>query len=175
MVSAVYSERYFYIVDHKGTSSLQRQMAGIAQGCPLSPYLFIAILTVMMHDVFQDVVLIKEPAYIVACDVLYADDTLLASKHAANLQILLGRILAEGRLYGLELNWASTVHMKISTAAGIYQPDGAVVKSVRQMVYLGALLTCDEKATPEVTRRLGEAHAVFRALAVALEGTEEQT
>ena len=33
--------------------------------------------TVMLHDVFADVVLEEEPPYVVSRDVLYADDTLL--------------------------------------------------------------------------------------------------
>eukprot|EP00959_Pyramimonas_sp_CCMP1952_P144549 3025546-Pyramimonas_sp.AAC.1 len=37
--------RYFTILDHCGKSSQRRQAAGIAQGCPLSPYLFIIVQT----------------------------------------------------------------------------------------------------------------------------------
>ena len=32
-------------------SDAQLQEAGIAQGCPLSPYLFIIVMTLLLHDV----------------------------------------------------------------------------------------------------------------------------
>ena len=38
MVRAIYSSRYFTIVDRTGNSTERQQGAGIAQGCPLSPY-----------------------------------------------------------------------------------------------------------------------------------------
>lgn len=38
MVAGIYSKRFFSIIDHAGRSTERRQHAGIAQGCPLSPY-----------------------------------------------------------------------------------------------------------------------------------------
>eukprot|EP00959_Pyramimonas_sp_CCMP1952_P146527 3067067-Pyramimonas_sp.AAC.1 len=64
MVESIYAARYFIIVDHTGHSSHRQQRAGIAQGCPLSPYLFIIIQTVMLHDAFGDLHLQQEPAYL---------------------------------------------------------------------------------------------------------------
>ena len=75
MIEGIYSERFFTIVDHCGCSTERRQAAGIAQGCPLSPYLFIAVQTVMLHDVYRELHLQREPAFVVSRDVLYADDT----------------------------------------------------------------------------------------------------
>ena len=164
MISAIYSERYFSIMDHTGQSSVRRQMTGIAQGCPLSPYLFIAVQTVMLHDVYKGIDLETEPPFVVSRDVLYADDTLLVSKHLGNLQALLDRIVSEGQRYGLELNWDKTLHMKIRSAEDFPTPDGGVIKSVRQAVYLGGLISCDGRATAEVTRRLGEGSQIFAKL-----------
>ena len=52
-----------------------------------------------------------EPSYVVTRDMLYADDTVLVSRHAGNLQLLLERIIVEGKKCGLELNWDKTVQM----------------------------------------------------------------
>ena len=164
MISAIYAERYFAIVDHSGTSLEHPQPAGIAQGCPLSPYLFIAVQTVMLHDVFKDAPLAAEPPNVITQDLLYADDTLLMSQHPGNLESLLARIVDAGRQYGMELNWDKTVHMPIFSCARVATPDGDNIKTVREAVYLGGLLTCDGKATREITRRLGEAGRLFDAL-----------
>ena len=167
MVSAIYAQRFFTIVDHSGTSTVHPQLSGIAQGCPLSPYLFIAVQTVMLHDVFHELILDVEPEFVVTRDLLYADDTLLISRHPGNLDSLLTRIVDEGQRYGLELNWDKTVHMHISSDLRIAKPGGGFIKSVREAVYLGGLITCDGKATREITRRLGEAGRFFDSLAAA--------
>eukprot|EP00959_Pyramimonas_sp_CCMP1952_P050584 1056933-Pyramimonas_sp.AAC.1 len=51
MIKAIYDGRDFYLKDPGGDSTLRKQKAGIAQGCPLSPYLFIIVQTVMLFDV----------------------------------------------------------------------------------------------------------------------------
>ena len=63
MIGAIYSARYFSIVDHTGNSTEREQRAGIAQGCPLSPYLFIAVQTVMLHDALNDIQYCPDPEY----------------------------------------------------------------------------------------------------------------
>ena len=51
MISAIYSERTFCIRDAGLISETKQQAMGIAQGCPLSPYLFIIMLSVIFADV----------------------------------------------------------------------------------------------------------------------------
>eukprot|EP00959_Pyramimonas_sp_CCMP1952_P398994 8360852-Pyramimonas_sp.AAC.1 len=69
MIRGTYAERYFTIVDHCGTSSERKQPAGIAQGCPLSPYLFIAVQSVMLHDALDSLELQPEQDYVVTKDI----------------------------------------------------------------------------------------------------------
>eukprot|EP00959_Pyramimonas_sp_CCMP1952_P361171 7563944-Pyramimonas_sp.AAC.1 len=45
MISAMCNNRTFEVRDRRGSSAVYSQGAGIAQGCPLSPYLFIIVLT----------------------------------------------------------------------------------------------------------------------------------
>ena len=164
MIRSIYRARYFEISDHTGLSSERSQKAGIAQGCPLSPYLFIAVQSVMLHDVFDKLSLIEEPAFLEIRDLLYADDTLLMSAHTSNLQAMLDGIVEEGARYGLELNWKKTVQMQIGTPSVIKRPDGQDIDSVRQAVYLGGCITCDGKATSEISRRIGECKRYFQQL-----------
>ena len=165
MIQSIYTCRNFFIQDHAGNSQVLPQSAGIAQGSPLSPYLFIIVQTVLMHDVHSKVQLAAEPPYIVTPAVLYADDTLLASSSAANLQQLLEAIVEEGLKYGLELNWEKTLQMQISTASFVLRPDGQPIKSVREAIYLGGVLACDGRTNRELCRRLGEGTRSLEALA----------
>ena len=164
MVRSIYEARFFFIWDHTGSSSERRQRAGIAQGCPLSPYLFIAVQTIMLHDSIDTLHLQQEPEYVVTRDVLYADDTLLVSRHQTNLQAMLNAIVEEGQRYGLELNWSKTFQLQVSTCKKITKPDGGDIKTVRDAVYLGGLVSCDGRASTELSRRLGEARVTFKQL-----------
>ena len=80
------------MVRDKGHSTERRQNAGIRQGCPLSPYLFIMVMTVMFHDIHKDIeraVTGNEFADITTTELLYADDTFLIGKNARTINILL--------------------------------------------------------------------------------------
>lgn len=55
MVAAIYNSRTFTVRDSGKTSSLHVQGAGIAQGCPLSPYLFVIVMSVLMADATTEI------------------------------------------------------------------------------------------------------------------------
>ena len=84
MIRGIYDGRQFFIAAHTGNSSIHEQAAGIAQGCPLSPFLFILVQSVMFHDIYKSVHLYEEPAFLVTKDLLYADDTALLSGSQGN-------------------------------------------------------------------------------------------
>ena len=96
MIAAIYESRRFFIHDHSGVSSTCTQAAGIAQGCPLSPFLFILVQSVMMHDILASVELEAEPPYLMSRTLMYADDTRLMSSSVRNLQGLLQKVVDQG-------------------------------------------------------------------------------
>ena len=49
-IKNVYGNRQFYVKDMGETSKYYAQFHGISQGCPLSPFLFVMLMTVIMHD-----------------------------------------------------------------------------------------------------------------------------
>ena len=149
---------------HCGTSSIFHQCAGIAQGCPLSPFLFIIVQSVMFHDIYGKIHLDPEPAFLVTNKVLYADDTILLSSSAKNLQTLMDAVVAEGANYGLELNWSKKYQTNVNSNMLLTCPDGATLDSKRSIIYLGGLITCDGKSGTEMRRRVSEGRALFKSL-----------
>jgi len=53
LVREIYSRRTFDVRDGGLPSEVHHQAAGIAQGCPLSPYLFIIVMTVVLNDALK--------------------------------------------------------------------------------------------------------------------------
>ena len=51
MIASIYSDRTFQVRDGGQFSTILGQGTGIAQGCPLSPYLFIIMLSSLMAEV----------------------------------------------------------------------------------------------------------------------------
>ena len=89
---------------------------------------------------------------------------MLVSRDPDALQTHLNLVVAVGNTYGLELNSGKTILLQIRTNAGIVGPDGEPIKCKDSAVYLGGLLSVDGKPSAELTRRLGEAKAIFQKL-----------
>ena len=54
VVQNIYDKPAFTVRDNGLTSEQAAQDTGIRQGCPLSPYLIIIFMTVLLHDTMQD-------------------------------------------------------------------------------------------------------------------------
>ena len=53
-IARIYRQPKFRIDSKDGNSWEKTQKTGIRQGCPLPPYLFIVVMTVMLHDIHED-------------------------------------------------------------------------------------------------------------------------
>ena len=54
IIASIYNNRSFLVRDGGATSSCRgQQFSGVCQGCPLSPFLFISLMSVMLHDAYQ--------------------------------------------------------------------------------------------------------------------------
>ena len=103
-------------------SQWHEQGTGIRQGCPLSPYLFLVVMTVLFHDVHKDDTIndcLKRVPGANFDEVLYADDTILISTDTRVINKLLAKIEKEGKRYGMKLNRGKCEVVHTGTSANV--------------------------------------------------------
>ena len=103
----------------------------------------------MLHDIDLrlEAYLTVERNYVVTRDILYADDTLLASSLASSLQSFLNAVVEGGARYGPELNWDKTMQIQISTSAKVPPAMRQTVEfCVLETIYLGGLIPREDKS-----------------------------
>merc|ERR1712086_602211 len=100
LVRSLYKDTRFKI-DIEGTSSKwEKQETGIRQGCPLSPYLFLIIMTTMFEDVKEHLQLNLAKHRVPGADfdeVMYADDTILISEDTKTMNEFVKQIEIKGK------------------------------------------------------------------------------
>ena len=90
-IASLYKNPTFAVKANGDMSGWKQQKSGIRQGCPLSPYLFLIVMTAMFHDIHQDTTLeqeLKDNEILgtIFNEVLYADDTIIYSRNAKTLE-----------------------------------------------------------------------------------------
>ena len=91
VIEGIYASPSFYATSSSGPEKQGHCSTGIRQGCPLNPYLFDLVLTVLIHDVDLEISSqhtptngwsVRYPCY----DVEYADDTVLIAVSKSQMQ-----------------------------------------------------------------------------------------
>ena len=98
LLTNIYKEPNFYVSLQKTTSDTHAQHSGIRQGCPLSPYLFVMVMSALWTDLHKAIPTASK-------ELLYADDTLLYSTSPKKLETTLRQVETESHRYGLALNY----------------------------------------------------------------------
>ena len=166
MVEAIYTERSFQVRECGFLSEPHKQLSGICQGCPLSPFLFVIVMSVLMHN--ARALLSAEAAEAVRehslFDVLYADDTIILGTSTKFVQELAAAVEAAGAEFGMTLHWGKTQALAVCSNEPLQGPDGSYINDSGSLVYLGGLLTADGRSDSELSRRLGLAMGEYRGL-----------
>ena len=166
VVGAIYTDRCFYVSDAGTESASRPQHFGICQGCPLSPFLFGMLMTVLIKDAKQMLEQsgVKLSTEVAVNEILYADDTLLIDVDAQVVEQYMQCVAAAGNNYGLAFNWKKLEILPINCVCLIPTPAGNHVKQKESMTYLGSLLCASGSSGSELSRRLGEARGSFDKL-----------
>ena len=168
---SIYKDPIFYTRNFTGQQEEGRVGSGIRQGCPLSPYLFIMVLTVIMEDVDYTIASqgiatntwsIGKPIY----DLEYADDTLLISLTTTQMQTCLTAIETQASFCGMSLNQEKT-ELLIDTRkppVTLRFSGGEEVPTTTQIKYLGSMIAWDRPFEAAFRHRAGIAESSYKKL-----------
>jgi len=159
-IEMIYKQPKFSVKTNDNKSDFLRQHTGIRQGCPLSPYLFILLMTIMFIDIKDR---LNTPAQrepfpgIQFSEILYADDTLLFGKNTLVLKKLLKEIQKESIYYNLKLNYDKCINLTMNRVqSNITYQNGDLVPRKPKAVYLGTLLTDTNDNHAEINNRISD-------------------
>ena len=171
IITSIYKDPIFYTTGLEGQREQGTVGSGIRQGCPLSPYLFVMVLTVLFED--ADWGLLEKgiptntwstgkPVY----DLEYADDTLLIGKTTTQQQHILHEIEAQAALYGMKLNHSKTEILQDprKPPSKINFLDGSPVPTTTQVKYLGSLISWLKPFDVAFMHRAGIAETSYKKL-----------
>ena len=165
VVRGIYNGRHFMVRDGGATSRQHPQCFGISQGCPLSPFLFSIVMTMLIQDAKAAFLSRRNPARTgEISELMYADDTLILATNNEDAEIYMQCIEQAGRIYGVQLNWNKLEALPVRCEARIKTPNGDLVVSKESLVYLGSFLCDNGSIGPELNKRLGAARAEFETL-----------
>ena len=159
VIQHIYEDRSFRVSDGTKQSSVRSQKSGISQGCPLSPFLFVMLMTVVVKDSIAALSPETQASMHAGLldAVLYADDTLLIGASDSRLQELLISVADTGSKYGLALHWSKFQLLEVNGCFKLQAPDGTTIEPDDALTYLGATIFSDGGIKSELNRKLGTA------------------
>ena len=171
MIEAIYKEPRFSIKDGKTQTNKRRQMAGIRQGCTLSPCLFILLLITITHGVRTNISLQEQidPAAgqlhnISLSELYYADDTLIMSSTAKAAETILQHIEQESEKYNMKLNYDKCIHLIMNGLHTITYRNGEEMHRKTEATYLGGNIFANGSYKKQIRHRITNTWITIRKL-----------
>ena len=144
-----------------------KQGSGIRQGCPLSPCLFIALMTVLFFDVHRKLQGQEEEQRVKGAEfdqVLFADDTICIAQDKQVMEDMLKAIEEEGAKYGMKLNKKKCELLAWGTIEQVKMADGTILNKTDTAKYLGCQLNVKADGIKELKARTRDCMAVMAKL-----------
>jgi hypothetical protein len=167
LVQSIYTDRKFQVSENGVKSSQHSQGSGICQGCPLSPYLYIIVMTILMDQArgFLSPEAVAAISSQQMFDIVYADDTMILGASGRYVEEYAAAVEKAGTSFGMSLHWGKTQALAVCSDETLSSPQGERIADNGSLIYLGGLLKADGRADSEVSRRIGLASGDFRNLA----------
>ena len=157
VIADCYANPQFFVKDNFGCSGIKTQSSGIRQGCPLSPFLFVLVMTCIDMDIQKRISLHVTNNRIpgVHFDMIYyADDAVLFSRSNKGLNELLRLTEQISEGYGLRLNKSKCVAIAMNNDGCIHFHNGDPLSKEFEAMYLGN----------EINRTVNIKHEVFNKM-----------
>ena len=152
-----YVKASFFVEDEYGTSTAKMQSAGIRQGCPISPYLFVLLMSVVDRDVALNLDTAyqrRNPNKLPVQRIYYADDTVLISTNTAAANRLLAEVEGVSKQFGIRLNRNKCCYISLNGNNVVKFPDGRKLNRVEKTTYLGHHITQEMDVKHEVQHKM---------------------
>ena len=156
VIEAIYRDPKFSVKEMGKRSSERRQNSGIRQGCPLSPlspYLFIIVMTVIMRDINAKLtqeeratLRNEQPMGMEGYDkLLYADDTIILTSTKQAAEIILHKIQEESSRHNMKLNQKKCILLGMNSLGSVQYLDGGFMPMADRAPYLGTNMSAKGK------------------------------
>ena len=126
LVQSIYTDQKFQVSENGIRSSQHSQGSGICQRCPLPPYLFIIVMTILMDQArgFLSPEAVAAISNQQMFDIAYADDTMILGASGRYVEEYAAAVEKAGTRFGMSLHWGKTQALAVCSDETLSSPQG---------------------------------------------------